>query len=327
MEYICTGTPGTGFFVHSSDSYGYRDFVRKQRKSFSSSLWNFVRGREPNYNKELSRASQVLKGENDATRRKMLDSYVNCLTIGREAELLQRLECGVKEVVRGRYTKEIISTLSQLKSQYTSLQHDLYAAALKPLSYLDENQQQNWERIVSAFHSFMVSRRIFSIERDAATGTTEYVEVYANKGVFDFIYMQGGTPTICDGKGVSYYFYPQGCIKARSSLDFELIPAAAMKIEYSPVDVSTLTGASHLSVASLQYNTRKKAKNNKVSSLMAYSHKGMMGFLAIPEMGLSLLCSNVENTKHFVDALTGRKNTWADVAVAAPSKGEAGDVE
>ncbi len=318
LEYICTGTPGTGFFVHSSDSIGYRDFVRKHLKTSRSSLWNFIRGREPNYKKELERATPALQTETDVTRRKMLDSYVNCLTIGREAELLQRLERGVKDTMHSRFTKECISVLSQLKGQFSSLQHDLYAAALKPMTYLSEAQQQYWERTVSAFHAFMCSRRIFSIEHNIETGTTEYVEVYANMGIFDFIYMPGGTPTIYDGKGYTYYFYPQGCIKANSSLDFRLIPAAAMKIEYSPVDVNTLIGTSHISVASLQHNTRKKAKSNKASTLLAYSRNGMMGYLSIPEMGLSLLCSNVENTQRFVDALTGRDSTWDDVGFLPP---------
>ncbi len=316
LEYICTGVPGTGFFVHSSDSYGYHEFVRKHLRRTRSSLLNLLLGREPHYGKELQRATVALHGESDRIRRKLLDSYVNCLTIGREAELLQRLTRGVKDAMHNGYTKEGVSTIVHFKSQYASLQHDVHAAAIKPLSYLTEEQQQQWKQTVEAFHAFMGSRRIFSMDHNADTGSTEYVGVYANMGIFDFVYMQGGTPTIHDGKGVSYYFYPQGCIKARSTLDFELFTAANMRIEFSPVDVSTLSGGmTHLSVEALRRGTRKSMRSNKMGNLMAYSRKGMMGFLSIPEMGLSLLCSNVENTQRFVDALTGRNRTWSDVTL------------
>ncbi len=319
LEYVCTGTPGTGFFVHSSDSYGYRNFVNKYVKSTRSSLWNLIRGREPNYTKELERATEMLRLEPDDTRRRMLDCYVNSLAIGREAETLQRLEQGVKAVMHNHHSKESISIIMQLKSQYSSLQHDMYAAALKPMAYLNEEQQRYWERTVSAFHAFMSSRRLFSIERNTTSASSEYVEVYANMGIFNFIYMPGGTPTIYDGKGISYYFYPQGCIKARNSVDFELIPASEIKIEYSPVELSTLLGdESGFSLEDLKKGSRRKAKYKALTTLMAYSHRGVMGYFSISRMGLSLLCSNAENIQNFVNALTRREESWENVGIFPP---------
>ena len=46
-NYVCSGTPGSGFFFRKCDSHSYHVFVRAQRRNLKQSMKTLLLGREP----------------------------------------------------------------------------------------------------------------------------------------------------------------------------------------------------------------------------------------------------------------------------------------
>lgn len=308
-EYICTGMPGTGFFVHATDSHSYHNFVRQMRDDSKPSFSNMLHGKEPNYSREIKTVTKALASESDAGRKHVLDNYANCLAIGQQAEMLQRLHAGVKNKVGQHLGKGAVSIITHLKSQIATLQHDMQSAEINPLEALNEEQRQQWQTLTDAFRNFMTSRRLFSIEKNAKSGETEYNQVFADMGIFNFIWMSTDTPLLRDAKGNTYYFYPKGIIKAKSNVDFEVCFDDKLTVEYHPVDVSSLLPNTSININSLKHH---KNANDLVSELYGVSKHGQMAYLTIPKMGLTLLCSKLEYAKRLADAMTAMLQSMHD---------------
>lgn len=310
-EFVCTGVPGTGFFVHSSDSHSYHEFVRQARRDYSASFGNKLARREPSYERELKRVSAALNTEQDAHRKRILDAYRNSLTIGQQAQMLQRLERGVKDKVGHHLGKDALSVVTHIKGQVASLQHDMKAAQMKPLETLSAAQQAAWLKVQAAFKEFMQCRRIFWIEEDPTTHEQNYTQVFADNGIFDFIWMPGDTPVLRDGKGGTYYLYPAAIIKAKSSTDFEILDMSHASVQFQPVEVNELMPNSN----TFDINNLKRRKHSgntlhdALSNLYGVSRQGQMAYLVIPQLGLRLLCSNADYAKHMVDAIAGMLKT------------------
>jgi hypothetical protein len=305
-EYLCLGVPGTGFFVHSTDSHSYHQFVRQIRQKYGNSFGNMIFGREPNYSREMKKVDAALKLETNPRKQKILVNYRNCLTIGQEAELLQRLEKGVKAKAGHRLDKGAIGIITNLKGQIASLQHDMLAAETKPLENLTEEQQEKWQEVLKTFAEFIVSRRLFSIEKNEKTGKDEYHHVFGDFGIFDFMWMRGDTPLLRDSKGNYYFIFPIGLIKAKSSTDFEVIPVSELSIEYQPTDISTLStgNAAVFNIENLKHRKRNgTGPTDAMNCLYGISSKGQMAYISCPQVGLRILCSKMEYAQHFANAL------------------------
>lgn len=303
-EFLCVDMPGTGFFIHSSDSHSYQNFTRTMRNKVKPTFANIMRRREPSYERAIEQVRNALKSA-DGRRARFLEIYLNSLLVGQQAELLQRLEQGVKDKSGHHLDKEAISLVTRYKGQVATLQHDMEAAQMKPLEFLTEEQKEKWMKVRNAFASLMTSRRLFSVEQNPVTGDQLYNQVFADFGIFDFVWMRGDTPIMRDGKGFWYFFYPSGVIKAKNSLDFEMFPVGNLSLKYAFLDLSTLTqeGIGAIREKDMKHRRRRQANQyDIVSSLYGISHKGQMAQLAIPELGLNILCSKPEYIKEFVDA-------------------------
>lgn len=303
-EFLCLDMPGTGFFIHSSDSNSYQKFTRDLRNKVKPTFVNLLRKREPNYARAIDNVKKVLKGA-EGYKARFLELYLNSLQVGQQAELLQRLEQGVKDKSGHHLNKDAVSLITRYKGQIATLQHDMEAAQMKPLEYLTEAQQEMWARVHKAFSSLMTSRRLFCVEQDPATGGQQYKQVFADLGIFDFVWMRGDTPILRDSKGYCYYFYPFGIIKAKDSLNFEMFRVDSFSLEYAPLDLSTLTqeGAGAIREKDLRRRRRRRRSQYDVAaSLYGISHKGRMAQMIIPELGFNILCSKPEYLKEFVDA-------------------------
>ncbi len=303
-EFLCADMPGTGFFIHSSDSNSYQTFTRNMRNKVKPTFWNYVQLREPNYARAIEAVSKAVKNT-DGKKARFLEHYLNALHVGQQAELLQRLEQGVKDKSGHHLNKDAVSLVTRYKGQIATLQHDMKAAQVKPMDFLTTEQQEKWMRVRDAFVSLMTCRRLFCVEHNPETGGQTYTQVFADLGIFDFVWMRGDTPIMRDSKGYCYYFYPTGVIKAKSSLDFEVFDLDKLSLNYAPLDLSTLTqeGAGAICEKNLKHRHRNKTNQyDVVSSLYGISHKGQMAQLSIPEMGLHILCSRPEHLKGFMDA-------------------------
>ncbi|MDY5968820.1 MAG: hypothetical protein SPJ13_02220 [Bacteroidales bacterium] len=303
-DYVCTGVPGTGFFVRNTDSHSYHKFVRAQKETYKNGFWKMLAGKEPSYKRELKRVKKELAKETDTQRIHLLERYQNCLEIGKQAELLQRLQQGVKDKEGHRLRKIATGLITRMKGQLATLQHDMLAAEIKPLEKASEEQRTAWNGLLKAFASLMESRRLFSIEKNPKTGQRSYEQVFADKGIFRFIWMQGDTPLIRDAKGYTYYFYPQGIIRAASNLHFDLFHYGTLSVNYQPIDLNTLSEGNGMVFDEKNLRHRRNtAKGAATSTLYGISSNGKMAQISIPEMDLDILCSNPLNAQNFVDAL------------------------
>ena len=303
-EYVCTGTPGTGFFVRSTDSHSYHKFVRALKSKYASNISNLLAGREPSYKREIRRVKRARAKEADKERAGLLERYQNCLELGQQAELLMRLHDGVKAKTRRRQRSMATSLITNLKSQLATLQHDMLAAESQPLAGASEEQQRAWKALHDAFANLMESRRLFSIEKDRKSLTPRYEQVFADKGVYNFIWMPGDTPLLRDGHGNTYYFYPNGIIRAGSDLDFSIHHYDAVSVDYQPVDLNALSEGNGAIFTEKELRRRHRStKGGAASNLYGISRKGHMAQVSIPELGLNILCSKPEYAEAFTTAL------------------------
>lgn len=303
-DFVCTGVPGTGFFVRNTDSHSYHKFVRAQKAGHGNGFWNMLTGKEPSYKRELKRVRQALKTETEAERIHFLERYQNCLELGKQAELLQRLEQGVKDKVGHHLHKNAISLLTNMKGQLATLQHDMQAAEIKPLETANDEQRTTWNSLQKAFASLMDSRRLFSVEKDPKTAQRSYVQVFADKGIYNFIWMQGDTPLLRDAKGNVFYFYPQGMIRTAANREFEIFRYDRLTVHYQPVDLNTLSEGNGANFNEKDLRRRHRtAKGDAMSNLYGISRNGRMAQVSFPEAGLDILCSKPEKAEAFVKAL------------------------
>lgn len=226
-RYVNTGTPGTGFVERESESHSYHQFVRHNMAKQKKSYLRLLLGKEPNFTRELERARIALATADDPMKRRILDSYVNALTIGRTEERLERVVRGIKDKIGHKSNKFLVSVLSHYKSKISQLEHDMQAAELHVKDTCTPEQYEAYLTLVEAFSRVASCRRIWHLNENTKE---KYVQVYFDLGIFDFIRCESFLPVMRDSNGIHYYLLPTCMIVARSSVDFDVVPLRGLTV-------------------------------------------------------------------------------------------------
>ena len=221
-RFICAGTPGTGFIERDSESHSYHEFVRHHMAVQHPKYLNLLFDKEPNYERELKRAKELLHNTTDERKREIVDCYINALTIGRMEEEMQRIIRGVKDKMGHNHKKHLVSIISHFKRRIAQLERDMSSVEYHLEKHYSDETWQAYEAAVEAF-SAMVHRcrRVWHRNDKAADN---FKQVFFDLGIFDFIRADCFMPMMRDSEGVSYYLLPDAVIVARSSVDFDILP-------------------------------------------------------------------------------------------------------
>lgn len=298
-QFVCEGTPGTGFFIRNTESHSYRRFVTACRKSNEQSFFTLLFGKEPDFDKEYKRVDAAFAGVDDENKRRILSNYQNVLSLAKEEELLQRIARAVKDKMGHRPNKRLVSVLTHYKSSIASLERDVRSAQYNYANHLTEEQAADWEKVIEAFHLLVDSRRIWAVYDEG--GSPSYQQVFFDMGIFDYIQVPGDTPVMRDQNGVHYYIYPDGIVAARSSIDFEFKELKDIDIQFSVIDISTLG-------VRPQFNSRKKHKSHggnhtdALSTLYGTTRQQVVGELYFPQFDIRFFVNHTGPAEDFAKA-------------------------
>ena len=226
-RYINTGVPGTGFMERESESHSYHKFVRTHTRLEKPNYWRMLFGKEPSYVKEHQLARTALASAEGGLKRELLDCYVNALSVGRNAEKIERVVRGVKDKMGHKSNKFMVSVISHYKSKLSQLGHDMSAVEFHLKNHYSPEVMEAYNKMVDAFVKVTSCRRIWH-QNDKKKG--EYLQVFFDLGIFDFIRSESYLPLMRDSDGLMYYILPDSIIVARSSVDFDVKPIKNMTI-------------------------------------------------------------------------------------------------
>lgn len=298
-NYICTGTPGTGFFVHSSESHTYHRFVSAERKKTKQNLATLLLGKEPDFDKENRRIEKAFSTTDNADVKRILTSYQNVIALAKEEEQLQRVVRSVKDQMEGRPDDALSSILSHYKSIIATLEHDVRATQIQVCDGMNEAQLTAWQKVIEAFHLLVSSRRIWSVYTDNALQA--YAQVFFDMAVFDYIRSPYDTPLMRDHAGRHFYIYPLGIVEARSSVDFSVYRWSELNVRFGVVDISTLSARPHFDARGAK--GRKRRHTDAISNLYGTTRNQVVGEITIPELGLRFYVNHTGPAEDFVRAL------------------------
>ena len=226
-RYICTDTPGTGFIEHESESHGYHEFVRKCIKQQKPTYWRMLTKREPNYGREIVRARMALAQADGEMKRELLDCYVNALSVGRNAERMERVVRAVKDKMGHHSNKFMVSVISHYKSKINQLGNDMKAVEFNLDTHYSPEVMEAYNAMVDNFVRVLSCRRIWHYNEEAKNN---HAQVFFDLGIFDFIRSKSYLPMMRDSKGVTYYILPDCILVVRSSVDFDVVPLKPLTI-------------------------------------------------------------------------------------------------
>ena len=231
-QYVEEWGPGTGFFVRTTSSHSYRNFLKKIRKSQKPSWWKMVTGKQFSFRDERRLVEKALAEATDETRQHILESYLNVLGLAGEAEYLARTVQAIKSQSRsGRLSRYKTGLLASNKSRIARLEHDARFAQISIHNECPEEQMKAFAKVTEAFAKMAASHRIWHM--DESGGGTAAHQVFFDLGIFDFIQSKLMTPMMRDSNGMSYWLYPNWLIAARSSVDFDILPLKNTPVIFS----------------------------------------------------------------------------------------------
>ena len=223
-RYVCTGTPGTGFIERESESHSYREFVRGHFRNQRPKYWNLFFNREPDFDREITRARAALDQTTDPMKRNILDAYVNALSVAAVEEEIERIQRGIKDRIGHHdHKKYYVSVLSHYKHKVSQLRDDMESVEFNIRNTCTDEQYQAYLRLVDMFIKVASCRRIWN-QNEASR--LKYDQVFFDLGTFDFISSECYRPILRSSKGVDYYLLPTVILVVRSSVDFDVVPLA-----------------------------------------------------------------------------------------------------
>lgn len=303
--YVPSLYPGTGFFAHPSDSKSYRLFVNEQKALTKQNLWTLIRGKECSFEKESVKLEQAI---NNATgiNKTVLLTYQNAFQLAKEAESVARIVDAVKELIHRKHSnKYLVSVLSHYKNRYATLQHQVKSVQLHTDKVLTDEAMEKWKAVMEAFGKLVEARRIWHVVQE--DGRESYHQVHFDLGIFNYMASPFDTPVMRDKDNVHYYLYSSMIIKARSNVDFDVIPLRDLEIEYSTVDLNTLE-----TMPTFQALQQKKHRHkhhhsdhtDATSTLFATSGRDqVVGQILIPQMNLAFFVNRTGPAQDFVKAI------------------------
>ncbi len=301
-NYICSGTPGTGFFAHNSDSHSYRRHVLAARENLKQNFLTLLLKKEPDFEKENARIEKALENCDNIDMKRMLASYQNVISLAKEEELMQRIVRAIKDKMGEHRNKFYVSVLSHYKSAIATLEHDVRSAQIIVSKNMSEEQLQAWQKVIDAFHLLVESRRVWSVFTNE--GSQAYKQVFFDMGIFDYIQSPHDTPVMRDHKDIHYYVYPTGIVRARSSVDFDLFKWEQLSLYNSVVDINTLA-------IRPEFNSRKRkhkhhhseAHMDAIGALYGTTRAQVVGEISIPELELRFFVNHTGPAQDFVAAV------------------------
>ncbi|MBQ0160405.1 MAG: hypothetical protein KBT28_07285 [Bacteroidales bacterium] len=331
-QYMECGTPGTGFFIRSTSSHAYREYCKLMRKKQQNSYWDFVFGKEFDFNKEMERAEKALSECHDELRSQILESYLNVLPLAMEALEGEKILEAVKALAHKRhktttYQKEVMTSY---KSSISRLRHDCRELQLHQSNLCSEEQYNRFSHVVIPFTNLCSSRRIWhSREVSVKNLSNTFKQVYFDMGIFNYIQMPLMTPMMRDSQGSTYWLYPKFLVAARDAVDFDVYPLTSLSFlfrqvpyenissmildSYADSSFSESSGSSHHHQhvqrrnyeefgSGLLVNGENDSINEKTEEEETHRER-VVAELYIPEIKLRYYARDVKAMKHFVDAL------------------------
>lgn len=310
--FLSPDTPGSGFFVRDSDSHSYREFCRELRKKKKHSLWKLVTGKEATIAKEIGKVEKALTKSAGTGMTPVLTHYQDVLYMARQEEFLQRIMEGIKVKMKGKKgTSQYARTLTQYKSRAHTMGREVLSRQINISTYTPAEVLEQWQKVVEAFNICIDSRRVWQVV--ATEGDPFYMPVFFDMGIFDYIQSPFDTPIMRDSEGNHYYLYPDAIIRARSSVDFDVIPMKELSFEFAPVNLNMLDDSITEAVAYKRHN--RKMKGDSLASLFGMCHHQHVGQILIPELNLTFYVSKPSRAEQFVNALNEyKKLEWSPVS-------------
>ena len=281
-RYVMGPTPGTGFFEREADSRSYHLFVQHQFKAHRHTYWRLLTGREPNYDRELRRAREVLKDTREPRSRELLECYVNALTVGRDEELLERVIDALKRKMRGHSNKYLVSIIGHYKHKIRQLERDMESVEYHVDEHFSAEVYEAYREMTEAFER-MVNRcrRVWHHNEKVYDN---FAQVFFDMGIFDFIKTESHLPLMRDSRGTHYYLLPDMMVVARNSLDFDLVPLKTLTVVCQETSIAETTDLLSVRVADAAC------------------------MMLIPELGLTFYFNHARVVMDFVHALDKLKS-------------------
>ena len=229
-RFICTGVPGTGFFERITESDAYEQMVQKYTSMTTPSLLRHLMGREFSFDKEMKAVDAALNVETHALKKSILSAYGNCLALAKQAEELERIVLGLKKEMHHMQTKALSAAINHYRNQVAQLESEMKICQVSLKDLASPEQVEHYKAFCEKFAEVMESRRMWSMT-DKGNGL-EMKRVFMDLGVFDFMCPEQGTPVMRDADGVCYYLFPNYMVRARSTVDFDVIDVNAVTIDY-----------------------------------------------------------------------------------------------
>lgn len=299
--YVNTGTPGTGFFVRDSDSQSYRRFVRAIKKKQGQNLFTLLFGKEFSFDKEIAAVEAALKNETNNDKIEILSSYQSALLIAKDEELVERIVRAIKDKIGHHPNKYLVSILSHYKSRIASLEHEVKGAQYNIKDHMPETDLAAWGKVIETFREMADSRRIWQVVTEK--GESSYLQVFFDTGIFDFVQSPYDTPIFRTFDGICYYIYPNYVIRARTSVDFDILPINDVMADFAIVDINTLAVRPELYAHAQHSNKSHHQPTDALSTLYGTTRAQEVGELVIPALGLTFLINHPKKVADFVNAI------------------------
>ena len=238
-RFICSGTPGTGFIERESESHSYHDFVRGHPSVQPPSYWRLLLNREPSFDRELKMVNALMHNTNDPRKRELLECYANALTVGRIEENIQRYIRGVKKKMGHHHNKHMVSVISHYKHKISQLERDVISVEYNVNDHYSPEVMRTYTEMVDAFAKMVDRCRRIWHHNDSKK--ENFVQVFFDLGVFDYIRADCFLPLLRDSLGVEYYLLPDTLIVARSSTDFDLVPLKTLTMVFQEMAIEETT--------------------------------------------------------------------------------------
>ena len=315
-QYIEQGTPGTGFFVRNTSSHSYRSFVRGVKDANKKNYLRLLTGTQFSFRKEIKRAREAQQSTTSNDKKKILESYINMLEMASEMEWLERVIQALKDASHRHSTSRFRSNiLNSYKTRQARLMHDCRGVQLHVLDTCTREQYDKFIPVAEAFAKACSSHRIWHMfTGDDAGGSAS---VFFDMGIFNYVQQPATTPMMRDGYGVCYFLYPNMIIRARTAVDFDIIPMTEVsfvfrEIPYDKV-LETMSDSQVTSQRHRHYDSYHPDYDAMEGDLLASSghHTNqsekvrirVVGEMYIPELDLRFCSQDVQSLRAFVDAM------------------------
>lgn len=220
-RYIGSQEPGVGFFARETASHTYQHFVNQCNGSHHHRYLDMLLGREPSFDRMRKKVAKALVETDDPEKKRILEAYLGCLHYASLNEHLERVVRAVKNKVKASMDRSSHSNvLNQYKNKLKKVGNEMNAIQLDVADMCPPEQFERFKKVVEAFEKMAACRHIW-VDDDSSL---KYKQVFLDLGIFDFIKSPVDTPVFRTNKGETCYLYPNYFIRARSAVDFDIIP-------------------------------------------------------------------------------------------------------